>query len=95
MPRHEENQGRTRSYIARRAEELYPGRPDFAQNRDMYTQIVPGWLLMTNSATKLSAGFSPLPLMSQAYACAKKRTAGCFVNSSADSPLVDCVSRTS
>jgi hypothetical protein len=51
--RHDENQGRTRSYIARRAEELYPGRPDFAQNGDMYTQIVPGWLLMTNFSNQV------------------------------------------
>jgi hypothetical protein len=51
--RHDENQGRTRSYIARHAEELYPGRPDFAQNGDMYAQIVPGWLLMTNFSNQV------------------------------------------
>ena len=51
--RHDENQGRTRSYIARRAEELYPDRPDFAQNSDMYAQIVPGWLLMTNFSNQV------------------------------------------
>lgn len=51
--RHEENQGRTRSYIGRTAEELYPGRPDFAQDGDMYVQIVPGWLLMTNFSNQV------------------------------------------
>lgn len=51
--RHEENQGRTRNYIGRSAEELYPGRPDFAQNSDMHAQIVPGWLLMTNFSNQV------------------------------------------
>jgi hypothetical protein len=51
--RHEENQGRTRRYIARSAEELYPGRPDFAQDGDMHAQIVPGWLLMTNFSNQV------------------------------------------
>ena len=50
---HEENQGRTRNYIARRAEDLYPGCPDFAQNADMHAQIVPGWLLMTNFSNQV------------------------------------------
>lgn len=51
--RHEENLGRTRSYIARSAEELYPGRPDFAQDGDMHAQIVPGWMLMTNFSNQV------------------------------------------
>jgi predicted type IV restriction endonuclease len=51
--RHEENQGRTRSYIGRTADELYPGRPDFAQDSDMHAQIVPGWLLMTNFSNQV------------------------------------------
>lgn len=46
--RHEDNHARSRSYIAQRPEELYPGRPDFAQDPDKHAQIVPGWLLMTN-----------------------------------------------
>jgi hypothetical protein len=51
--RNEGNQGRTRSYIGRTAEELYPGRPDFAQDGDMHVQIVPGWLLMTNFSNQV------------------------------------------
>lgn len=50
---HEDNRGRSRTYIARRAEDLYPDRPDFAQNGDMHTQIVPGWLLMTNFSNQV------------------------------------------
>jgi hypothetical protein len=46
--RHEDNHARSRSYIAQRSEDLYPGRPDFAQDPDKHAQIVPGWLLMTN-----------------------------------------------
>lgn len=51
--RHEGNQGRTRSYIGRNPEELYPGRPDFAQDSDMHAQIMPGWLLMTNFSNQV------------------------------------------
>lgn len=50
---HEDNQGRTRIYIARTPGALYPGRPDFAQNGDMHAQIVPGWLLMTNFSNQV------------------------------------------
>lgn len=51
--RHEENHGRSRAYIGQRPEDLYPGRLDFAQNKDMYAQIVPGWLLMTNFSNQV------------------------------------------
>ena len=46
--RHEDNLGRSRSYIARRPEELYPERPDLARDPGMHAEIVSGWYLMTN-----------------------------------------------
>lgn len=58
--RHEQNQGRTRNYIGRTAEELYPGRPDFAQDDDKYVQIVPGWLLMTNFSNRVKSSILAL-----------------------------------
>lgn len=41
-PRH----GRTRRYLARSPEELYPGRPDLA--REFFAQVKVGWYLGTN-----------------------------------------------
>jgi predicted type IV restriction endonuclease len=42
MPKH----GRTRRYLARNADDLYPGRPDLA--RDFSHQLTSGWWLSTN-----------------------------------------------
>lgn len=42
LPKH----GRKRRYLARRAEELYPGRPDLA--RDHSLEVRPGWWIATN-----------------------------------------------
>ncbi|MEW6543888.1 MAG: type I restriction endonuclease [Nitrospirota bacterium] len=42
LPKH----GRTRRYVARRPEELYPGRPDLA--RDYSVQLTSGWWVCTN-----------------------------------------------
>jgi predicted type IV restriction endonuclease len=43
--RHPDAKGRTRRYIARTPEELYPGREDL---RDMREPLPGGWLVMTN-----------------------------------------------
>lgn len=42
LPKH----GRTRRYLARNADDLYPGRPDLA--RDFSHQLTSGWWLSTN-----------------------------------------------
>lgn len=42
--------GRKRRYIARTAEELYPGRPDL---RDMHERLPGGWLVATNLNNQL------------------------------------------
>ena len=42
---HPDAQGRTRRYIARTPEELYPGRPDL---QDLREELPGGWLVATN-----------------------------------------------
>ena len=40
--------GRTRRYLARSAEELYPGRPDLA--REFFAKLKSGWFVGTNAS---------------------------------------------
>ncbi len=47
---HPENQGRVRTYIARRASELYPGRTDLEQYSEEFS---PGWLVATNVSNQV------------------------------------------
>lgn len=46
LPRH----GRTRRYLARNANELYPGRPDLVQEHS--TQLSSGWWMSTNHSKR-------------------------------------------
>jgi len=47
---HPENQGRVRTYIARRASELYPGRTDLERYSE---EFAPGWLVTTNVSNQV------------------------------------------
>lgn len=47
---HDDNLGRSRTYIARQPEQLYPDRPDL---KDLNEPIVPGWFLMTNFSNQV------------------------------------------
>jgi Predicted type IV restriction endonuclease len=47
---HPENQGRVRTYIARRASELYPGRTDLERYSE---EFAPGWLVATNISNQV------------------------------------------
>jgi hypothetical protein len=42
--------GRKRRYLAKERQELYPGRPDLAEEQSV--EIVPGWWLGTNYSRK-------------------------------------------
>lgn len=45
LPRFSQEHGHTRRYVARKAEALYPGRPDLAH---YHCEVKPGWFVGTN-----------------------------------------------